>query len=65
MWSYVRLMMDVLRGNSVVQMGVVTCVKLGCHGHLLGFVNLRGESTVLVKASQLVMDATHGKWIML
>ena len=51
-------MMDVLRGSSVVQMGVVMCAKLEC---LLEFASLMGKSTVLVKASQLEMDATPGK----
>jgi hypothetical protein len=53
-------MINVRRGNSAVQMGVVMCAKLEC---LLEFVSLRGKSTVLVKASQPEMDATHGKLI--
>lgn len=61
-WSCVHQMMDVLRGNSAVQMGVAMCAKLEC---VLGFVSLRGKSTMLVKASQLEMDATHGKPIKL
>ena len=51
-------MMNVRRGSCAVQMDVVKCAKLEC---LLEFVSLRGKSTVLVKASQLEMDAIHGK----
>ena len=57
MWSCVQLMMTVQRDSSAVQMGVVMSAKLEC---FLEFVSLRGESSVLVKASQLEMDATHG-----
>ena len=57
MWSCVQLMMTVQRDSSAVQMGVVMSAKLEC---FLEFVSLRGESSALVKTSQLEMDATHG-----